>query len=85
MCKRNFRWDLKSNLCPPLAQCVLPSLPPSVLAGRWTEGGGGGSAAAAAAPMSGGRTIKFMVWALGPPRSVGPSLIHRQTCTSHAS
>ena len=22
MCKRNFRWDLKSNLCPPLVQCV---------------------------------------------------------------
>ena len=21
MCKRNFCWDLKSNLCPPLAQC----------------------------------------------------------------
>ena len=22
MCKRNFRWDLKSNLCPPLVQCA---------------------------------------------------------------
>lgn len=47
------------------ARKCLPSLPQSSL------DRGGGSASAAAAPMSGGRTIKFMVWALGPPRSVG--------------
>ena len=41
-----------------------PSLPQSSL-----DRGGG----SAAAPMSGGRTIKFMVWALGPPRSVADS------------